>query len=484
MNLNKYIPFFLIGCIAVLIFLFYSIFYPGIILNNTTVKSTPVPMYPAENISTTVHTPKGTLIINTQVPESYQIMPVYRLNMSDRRTININRIPLAEMSSENGTTLITSTTTLLDEKQAGVIAGKFLEPFNELPDDATIWKVQKTEGTVWVPPWVGYSSPLSLNHTRIIYARSINGQIVDNWGINHEEEGMVADHDFIKVGLQENGNLMYIGERWTKSEYIRDEPVISAKEALDRLRQWENAQEDYGSIHDLKIQTIRQGYFEATGYTSIIEPAWFFSGVNKDGFDQTVVVLSRKNDSVLLPFYNWSHRDPSIPDEWADRKNYENWIRENYVNGTEISREHAADIVKTFSGNPNLVIENTIQVDEGLGCNTSHTIYNITTNKGIYTIDPRISVVRSVTYPVNVAHTLPNPVEYPQILKISADYIHEKFGNYPVEDLERNPDITEYPGTYRVRIPVANMTILVDIDKKTGDVIGYTNANALPWTVC
>jgi hypothetical protein len=316
----------------------------------------------------------------------------------------------------------------------------------------------------------------------------LNGIPVDNWGINHEvfppgEYGnMETDHDFIVVGLWPDSDLAFITERWTNSEYIRDEPVISVSEAFSRLKNWENAQEDYGSIKDLQVQEIRQGYFEATGYTSIIEPAWFFSGINSDGHNQTVVVLARKNDSAALPFYNWSHHDPSVPDRFAQPGNL-NWLRANYVNET-INMENATDIVKKFSGNPNLVIDNSSSVEEGTGCGTSHTLYNITTNDGIYTIDPKISAVRSVTYPTNNSHTLPNPVDYHQILKISADYIREKFGNYPVDDLIRNPHITENPGTYSVEIPVGEVRIIVDVDKKTGDVVSYTNENALPWIIC
>jgi hypothetical protein len=489
MTLKKYTPILLIGCIVILILLFYSISNPGFISKNSTTQRSPAQMYPAEKISTTVDTPIGTMIINATVPESLTIMPVYRLNMSDRRTINMDRIPLTEMPGEKRTTLTTSTTSLLSEKQAGDIAGKFLQHFNGLPDDATIWKVQKTESRSWMPPWAGYPSPLSLNHTRIIYARTINGQIVDNWGINHEDVGMVADHDFIKVGLREDGDLLYIGERWTRSEYVRDEPVISAREALNRLRHWEHAEDDYGDIRNFEVQTIRQGYYESTGYTSIIEPAWFFSGVNKHGFNQTVVVLSRKNGSELLPFYDGSHPDPSLPDEWAGRKEYENWIRENYVNGT-LSMEQAIEIVKKFSGNSHPVIENTSVFYDDPECSGKYTIfprtplYNITTNEGIYVVDSRISVVRSVTYPENISHTRKKPVEYPQILNISVDYLRERFGDYSIDYLARNPDVTENPGTYSVRIPVANSSISLGIDKKTGDVISYTNSYALPWTIC
>jgi len=483
--------FFVVGIVAIIILIYCSASIPGIFLKNVLVQSQPAPTYPSDNISAIVNTPRGTMIIHASVPESLAVMPVYRLNMSERHTLTVNRIPLFSDTSKNNTPnrkMIPSV--ISDTKEVKALAEKFLQKYHGLPDDIVIWKALELGGT-WGGETPTELSPYEISgpYTRIIYTRIINGQPVDNWGINHEEflpgeyGNMGGDHDFTIVGLWKDGDLIFIIERWTKSEYIRDEPVISAGEALDRIKRWENAREDYGSIDDLQVQTVRQGYFEDTGYTSIIEPAWFFSGINRDGHDQTVVVLARKNDSSILPFYNWSHQDPSIPDEWADRKNYETWIKEHYVNGT-MSMEKVTDIVKKFSGNPNLVIENTIPVKEERGCGTSSTIYNITTNEGVYTIDPRISVVRSVSYPVNVAHTLPNPVDYPQILKISADYVHGMFGKNSTEDLERNPHITEDPGAYRVRIPTVNMTILLDIDKKTGDVIGYTNANALPWIIC
>ena len=483
MAFKKYIPLLLIGCIILVVILAFSPQYPGPAGDNPAARVADLPKYPAENISTTVQTPRGTMIINAHVPESYQIMPVYRLNLSDRRTININRLSLPDTSGEKETILITSP---LDNNQAEILAEKYLQQFHGLPDDAAVWKIEKTGNKIWTLPSVGDWVPLSTNHTRIIYTRRINEQNVDSWGISQEEEGLVTDHDYIKVGLREDGDLLYIAERWTRSEYVRNEPVINVTEALDRMKQWEHTNDDFGWLYDLKVQDIRQGYFENTGSTSIIEPAWFFSGLNSDGYNQTIVVLARKNDSSILPFYDGSHPDPSLPDWSQGYTDYKNWIKENYVNGTEsdISMETAKDIVKKFSGNPNLVIENTIPFEEKQGCYVSHTIYNITTNEGVYTIDPKISIVRSVSYPVNIAHTQPNPVEYPQILKTSADYIHEKFGNYPVEDLAHNPDITEYPETYHVRITVANATILLDIDKKTGDVAGYTNANALPPEIC
>jgi hypothetical protein len=485
---------FLSGCVVLLALIYCATTIPGFLPGIIAVKSTTVPTYPSENISTVVKTPRGSMIINASVPESLAIMPVYRLNMSDRRTMIINRIPMSsELSQNNGKNPLTATT-LIPETEAKPIAEKFLRTYHGLPDDTTVWKVVEHEH-----PWGGQTPEelrpyeLSTPYTRIIYTRMLNGIPVDNWGINHEEfspgeyGNMETDHDFIVVGLRPDGDMAFITERWTKSEYIQDEPVISAGEALDRARLWEYTREDYGSIKNLQVRMIRQGYFEATGHTSIIEPAWFFSGPNEDGYNQTVVVLARKNDSAVLSFYNYTHPDPSLPDEWADRHKYESWIRENYINGT-ISIEKATDIVKKFSGNPNLVIENTIPFYEESGC--KYTIfpriplYNITTNEGTYTIDSHIFVVRSVSYPVNVTHTLANPVEYPQILKISSDYIREKFGRDSAEDLERNPRFTENPGTYQMVIPVQNATILLDIDKKTGDIIGYTNANALPWTIC
>jgi len=492
MSVRKYLPVLLIGCIALVVLLLYSAQQPVYFGNSSTVRPTPVPVYPALNISETVKTPQGTMIINASVPESLAVMPVYRLNMSDRHTLTVNRIPMfpeiSEYSPEKSAIPPALITDTQDVKQT---AEKFLRKYHGLPDDIVIWKALDLQS-----PWGG-ETPSELDpyqiykpYTRIAYTRMINGQPVDNWGINHEEISLggygtlSTDHDFIIVGLRKDGDLIFITERWTKSEYIRDEPVLSVREALDRVKKWENAKEDYGSVKDLKVQTIRQGYFEATRHTSIIEPAWFFSGINRDGHDQTVVVLARKNDSAELPFYNYSHKDPSLPDEWAGSKNYRNWAKENYVNGTEIGIEKAKDIVKSFSKTPDLVIESIIPVQEKTGCCSWNIFYNITTNEGIYTIDPKITVVRSVSYPVNVTHTRPNPVEFPEILDISSDYVHENFGYYPDEDFTRNPYITENPETYRVRIPASDFTILLDIDKKTGDVVGYTNANALPPEIC
>lgn len=488
MNQTKYILIFIVGCIVVLILLFSSSSHPGFISKNTTVRPTPVPMYPAENISETIMTSRGTMIINASVPESLAAMPVYRLNMSERSTLTVNRIPVfSEISERSREKSATPPALISDTRELKQTAEKFLRKYHGLPEDIVIWKALDLQS-----PWGG-ETPSELHpyeihkpYTRIVFTRMINGQPVDNWGINHEVISpggygiMSTDHDYIIVGLQEDGDLIFITERWTKSEYVQDEAVLSVREALDRLKRWENAREDYGSVKDFQVQTVRQGYFEETEDTSIIEPAWFFSGINRDGYDQTIVVLARKNDSAELPFYNYSHPDPSLPDQWTVSENYVNWAKGNYVNGTEISMEKAKDIVKSFSKNPNLVIESIIPVEEKTGCCSWNVFYNITTNEGIYTIDPKISAVRSVVYPVNPARTRPNPVEFPEIMDISSDYIHENFGYNPGEDPARDPDITENPETYRVRIPALNFTILLDIDKKTGDVIGYTNANALP----
>lgn len=489
MALKKIVPVLLIGCIIIVILLLFGTQFLGFTGAKPVLPRAPVPMYPAENISTTVQTPRGTMIIDANVPQAYQIMPVYRLNMSDRRTININRLSLPETSGDKGTILENAMTSTLDNNQAGVIAGKHLQIYDGLPDDAAIWKIEKTGNKIWTLPSVGDWVPLSTNHTRIIYSRRIDGQNVDSWGISQEEEGLVTDHDYIKVGLREDGELLYIAERWTRSEYVREEPVINITEALERMKRWEKTHDDFGWLHDLKVQTIRQGYFESTGSTSIIEPAWFFSGINSDGYNQTIVVLARKTDSSVLPFYDGSHLDPSLPDEWADSNNYKNWIKENYVNES-ISMEKATDIVKKFSGNSDLVIENTTSFYDEPGCGSKYTIYprdplyNITTNEGIYVVDSKIPVVRSVTYPEKISHTRKNPVEYAEVLNISADYVRERFGEYSLNYLARNPDITENSETYHLRIPVENSTILLDIDKKTGDVVSYINANALPWTIC
>ena len=491
---KKYIPVLVIVCIIIAVFLVSGIHLPGSSGNTPEVRSTPLrvtplPTYPAGKISETVNTPRGTMIINTSVPESLAVMPVYRLNMSDRRTININRLSAAGTDREPGTSQGSTAIPSLETEQAGILAGKYLQVYQGLPDDAAIWRNEKTGGKIWTLPSIGDWVPIKTNHTRIIYARKINGQIIDSWGISEEEEGLVTDHDYIKVGLRENGDLLYIAEQWTRSEFVQDEPVISAREALDRSMRWEYTEEDYGWLYDLKIDTIRQGYFESTGATSIIEPAWFFSGINKDGHNQTVVVLARKNDSAVLPFYNGSYPDPSLPDDRAATQNYMNWIKDHYVNGT-ISTENATELVKKFSGNPALIIENFSLFYDDPECHSKYTLYqrtplyNITTNEGIYIVDSRISVVRSVRYPTTASHVRPDPVEYTQILDISAGYLQQKFGKESVGDLARNPNVTENPGTFSLTIPVADTMVILEIDKKTGDVVSYTNAYAMPWTIC
>jgi hypothetical protein len=494
MSWKNYILVLVIVCLIIAVFLVSGIHLPGSSGNNPEVRSTlirvtPLPTYPAGNISETVKTPRGTMIINAPVPESLAVMPVYRLNMSDRRSVNINRLSATETSSEKKQIPESAAIALLDNNKVEDLAVKYLQVYHGLPEDAAIWKIEKTGNKIWTLPSVGSWVPLSTDHTRIIYVRKIEGLIVDSWGISQEESGMITDHDYIKIGLLENGDLLYLTERWTRSEYIRDEPVISVTEALERMKQWEKTEDDYGWLYDLEVRTIRQGYFESTGSTSVIEPAWFFSGINKDGYNQTIVVLARKTDSSDLPFYDGSHPDPSLPDEWADSNVYKNWIKENYVNGT-ISMEQATDIVKKFSGNSHLVIENTSEFYDDPECSGKYfffprsPLYNITTNDGIYIVDSKISVVRSVTYPEKLSHNRKNSLEYLEILNISSGYLRDKFGEYSFDYFARNPDITEYPDKFSVRIPVADFGVILVIDKKTGDVISYTNANALPGTIC
>jgi hypothetical protein len=455
MTLKKYIPILLIGCIILVIFLMLSTQHPVSAGDNPAVKPAAFPKYPVENFSTTVRTPRGTMIINAHVPESYQIMPIYRLNLSCRQTLTLNRVPdTPEFPNDIDTNPANPTTPGLSEAESRVITEKFLRQYHIFPDDAVVWQVRKTDG----------------GNKRIIYTRIINGQIVDNWGIM--DEHLVTDHDFIIVGLRHDGDLLSISERWTKSDYIRNEPVISAKEALERLMKWENAYEDYGEIPNLKVNSIRLGYFEYIGFTSIIEPSWFFYGINENGFNQTVVVFARKNESVFLPFYNWSHRDPSLSDSSLVQYQ-ENFIGKNY---TGITRP--VDYIQEFSGNPDLIIYNSTLFSQSRGCGYTFLLYNVTTSEGIYKFDPELSTIRSITYYKTSSKHLLNPVDYPQALNISVDYIHKKFGNYSFNYLARNPYINENPENISLSFQLSNSQITLKIDKITGDILAYYNDSA------
>jgi len=156
---------------------------------------------------------------------------------------------------------------LPDESEIPQLAQKALDPYGGIPPDA-------------VQDKIGTSSGKLVNRT----TGNVVGVILESRNVNYDRylNGIPVSGQKIRLGFGENGELLYLDKNWRDLTYIGDVPVISARQAMEKLRQGEVLRHMMvGGGEELLIDNISMMYYATdppNREDDYFEPIWVFSG--------------------------------------------------------------------------------------------------------------------------------------------------------------------------------------------------------------
>jgi PKD repeat protein len=215
------------------------------------------------SISSPVKTLIGTISINASLPSTPTFVPIYRGYYAAGGCVTYWSPNLTRIKNNIPSTF-----------EAPLLAQTALAPYGGLPPDAVLTHIgqsilsqrNETSGDIATEYFIA---------TSIGYDRKINQMSVEGSG------------QVIRLQFGENGELLYLLKRWRTLEPIDQVPVISAVNAVEKLKQGEvldhYQSEESSSV--MNVNNISLGYY--TPYENrpeiTLEPVWIFSGTNADG---------------------------------------------------------------------------------------------------------------------------------------------------------------------------------------------------------
>ena len=436
-----------------------------------------LPTYPAENISTTITSPRGsvTIEINTHVPESLAVMPVYRQNLSAFTDISVDRYELVRKYHRDTTNVSQIVTLLPDDSAALVLSEKYLFTYGGIPSDAIFEKTERSPDIHYFFP--NTSSP----YVRVYYNQSLSGFPV-LWNTIYNDRNYDDNH-VLQVDIGTDGELIGLVKKWPNVELVRVDPVISAEEAIKKLELRWNEYDSMSYRWSLNVSSIRQGYDLDPRISQFYEPCWIFSGYNQDGHREELSVLARRNDSITSHTNNYSQSEESITRPPFSRLDYYRSHTPTTERNIRITR--AVDTVNAFSGNPELKIFSSEPVDEKGGkYGGIFLIYHINTSEGLYRVDASTGEIASIYYHQDVISVCNETLTFNQMIKKSCDFIGKKYGNCSTDYLASQAHIIEMPGKYNVIYPIQNRRIGLDIDNRSGNILNFYDHSAEYPIIC
>jgi hypothetical protein len=438
---------------------------PSQLLNYSRLGKTPaLPTYPAVNISTTLTVPPGIVRINATVPESFAAMPVYRQNISEMTDIFINREAVVRKFDRNTANDTWIMDLLPSDSEAVGLAEQYLQPYGGVPPDAVVDKIVRSPGIQENFP--NMSSP----YVRVCYAQSLSGiPVARSADFNARK---YDEYHLLEVDIVTDGELIRLEKRWAKTEFIRTDPVMPVEEAMKKIEPGEG--HIFMEPWSLNVTKIWQGYRWNTRVSTIPEPVWAFSGTINGIYDLELYVPARRNGSAALPMYSNSYPEKFIPKPPFDNiRTFRASIHDEFI---PVST--AMDTVRTFSGNPDLLITNSEYVNVAGKFGGSKRIYVVNTSEGLYSIDARTGKLVSVHYHQTGIQSENTTLTFNSIIEKTGDFIRSKFGNFSPGYLESNVRITESPGHFLVVYPISNHSIGLDIENTSGTILNFFDFSA------
>lgn len=284
-----------------------------------------------------IRSPSGSITFNTTLPGGPSSLPVYQQHYlpGDQfsKDFGSNRKPKQHLTSE---------------KDAPEAAKKAMEQFGGLPPDAqyqgsdTEYSELQTRSGELIE-----KEPILTN---VYYGKLIDGLPV------------TGNFDQINLELGENGTLLHIYKSWSHLTFVKNVQIISASEAIEKLRNGETVSEINSDIDDITIYNISPGYHESGKEGSITEPVWFFFGKTGSGSVIAFQVYARKfanftagptSGKVLLSV-TFTDTSETAPNEWF-------W---DFGDGTSSTEQNPAHTyAETGTYNVSLMVRNDLGSD-------------------------------------------------------------------------------------------------------------------------
>ncbi|MFA5253110.1 MAG: hypothetical protein WC367_00395 [Methanoregula sp.] len=215
-------------------------------------------IYPAPDSNAVAVYSRG-ITLDVPLPSSPAIVPQYRV------------AAVLQDAGGNGTGSVVRTQ-IPSVGAALALAGKALEPYGGLPADAVLEKSEQVFGYEYDTK-TGTAIKQYPQYTLVMYRQYVNGSLV-----------MPSQ---VSVALGENGTLLDYSKDWYVLEPAGEIPVLSAEEALEKLKKQDLFIPLQCCITDRTITQIQFGYYITVHSPYIREekpvdtctPVWVFYGI-------------------------------------------------------------------------------------------------------------------------------------------------------------------------------------------------------------
>jgi hypothetical protein len=207
-------------------------------------------------------TPLGTVRINAVLPESPSKVNLYRVTPSEN--------DMAYYSTDGNWVDIRPNVT--SEAEAPVVSQTALLSYGGLPQGAklTYVKTEYVETVNLETNQVTAKEPITTN---VQFARYV------------DDKPVVGGGGFIYLDLGNNGEIIYLNKVWRTVAPSGSISVISASDAIDKVKRGEISGPPPKCSCELIVNKIRLGYNEKGRNVTqeYLEPVWIFSGTFSSG---------------------------------------------------------------------------------------------------------------------------------------------------------------------------------------------------------
>ena len=193
--------------------------------------------------------------INAELPEAPETMPYYRVvgEDYDKPSLHELRRELRQKPQKRPS-----------REEAVRIAEEYIESHGGMPDDAVFGGVSTVYSTHYRGGEIVEKKP---EHIHAGYHRVFNGM------------PMVGAGDGMGVVIGDNGTILSFRKSWRELEYAGEREIVTASEAVERLRRGETV---HGTTVQIgtKIDSVALGYYSAMPRVKqeFYEPVWIFCG--------------------------------------------------------------------------------------------------------------------------------------------------------------------------------------------------------------
>jgi len=224
------------------------------------------------------NTPLGMVSINAELPDSPSNITLYRVVPSEH-----------DMASFVANHLVDERPDVPSEAEAPLAAEKALIPYGGLPHGAKLVYVKTEYMEEFDTQTKQVTERISIS-TNVQYTRYIDNRPV------------VGDGGSIYLDLGNFGEIVYLNKVWRNVTPAGTIPIISASEAVDKMKRGDLFGHQPRCNCQLNVNKIGLGYYEKgkDEVQEYLEPVWIFSGMLSSGDTWRYYVYARKSSATPM----------------------------------------------------------------------------------------------------------------------------------------------------------------------------------------